>query len=118
MEYNVSNIPINTLYKFADNKYIIALMLNETRNGNYYKEEPRRFTEVYEIRGPEFMSRIASGLFVDNPNVYDYNKGFAIRDLDSNDTFSFEVTMPLEEANLDEINKVRDTIASEHNRNR
>lgn len=110
MALNVSNINENTLYKFDDNRYVIKLPLTETRNGNYKTDKPRLFTEVYSIDGTGFMVRLASGALVNNPAVYDYSKDFAIRDYDNDELLSFAVTMPLKEANLEELRKLREAI--------
>ncbi len=119
MKNNVANMPMNTLYKFDDNRYVIALMLNNTRNGNYPMNEPKRFTEVYQIDPDGLMSRVASGSLVNNPAVYDFDKNFSIMDYDMDELISFNVTMPLQEVGLDELYKLRNSIARSYNsRNR
>ena len=116
MEVNVSNMPINTLYRFDTNRYVFSTMLNETRNGNYKQEDATRFTEVYEITDEGYMSLVASGKLIDNPNVFDYSKEFAIRDYDRDDVISFKVTMFLEEVGIKELHELREAIARNYNR--
>ena len=111
MELNVSNIPMNTLYKFGDNYYVISLMLDQTRNNTYPLDKPKRFTEVYKLDPDGIMTRVTSGILVDNSAAYNFNEEFAIRDYDMDDIFSFKVNMPLKEVGLEELYKVRDAIA-------
>ncbi len=111
MKINVSNMPINTLYKFDDNKYVMALMLKETREGGYPSNKASRFTEVYQIDDTGFISRIASGKLIDNPSVYDFDKLFAIKDMDMDTIMSFAVTKPLKEVNLNELYQVKEAIS-------
>ena len=42
MELNVSNMPLNTIYRFDTNKYVMSTMLKETRDGNYIANEPKK----------------------------------------------------------------------------
>ena len=116
MEVNVSNMPINTLYRFDTNKYVWSTMLNETRNGHYKQSEFTKFTEVYEITNEGYMNLIASGKLVDNPDVFDYSKEFAIFDYDKDDTISFRVTMFLEELDIKELNELREAIARNYHK--
>ena len=111
MKVNVSNMPLGTLYKFDDNRYVIALMLYETRNGNYKSKEPSRFTEVYQIDGDGYMSRMASGSLVNNPDVFDFDKNFSIMDYDMDMNINFAVNGGLKETSLEELYKLRDAIA-------
>ena len=110
---NVSNMPENVLYKFDNDRYVIAFRLNETRNGAYHFDEPTRITEVYTILGNGLMDRIASGRLVDNPSVFNYNEKFAINDYERDDMITFGVTMPLQQAGVEEFKKLREKILSE-----
>ena len=116
MEVNVANMPINTLYKFDTNKYVWSTLLKETRNGNYKQDEFVKFTEVYEITEEGYMRLIASGKLVDNPEVFDYSKEFAIFDYDKDDTISFKVTMFLQEFGINELHELREAIAKNYNK--
>ena len=115
MELNVSNMPMNKLYKFADNSFVWSVMLNETRNGNYQQEKPFKFTEVYRIDGTGFMKRVASGRLVDNPAINDYEHRFSIFDYDNDMELSFFVETPFKEAELADLYKMRDAISRSYN---
>ena len=115
MALNVSNMPMNRLYKFADNSYVWSIMLKETRGGNYRESEPSKYTEVYKIDATGRLMRETSGRLVSNPDAMDPNKRFAIFDPDADCCYSFFVETPLEEANLDELYKLRDAIARSYN---
>ena len=114
MKTNVSNMPINTLYKFDDNRYVIKLMLKETRDGNYPSNEASEFTEVYEKNTDGYMYRKVSGILVDNPDVFDFNKQFAIYDPDNDMQITFEVKEFNE--HVEELSEVRQAIEREYNR--
>ncbi len=116
MRLNVSNMPMNKLYKFDNNSYVWSVMLKETRGGNYPSNEPSKFTEVYRIDGTGSLVRVASGRLVDNPSINDFDHRFSIFDYDADCDYSFFVEMPLQEANLDELYKLRDAIATNYNR--
>ena len=109
-------MPLNTLYRFDTNRYVFSTMLNETRNGNYKQDKSIRFTEVYEITEEGYMNLVASGKLVDNPNVFDYSREFAIRDYDKDDIINFKVTMFLEELELKELQELREAIAKNYNK--
>ena len=111
MEINVSNMPMNKLYKFADNSFVWSVMLSETRGGNYKQNTPTKFTEVYRVDGTGFMIRAASGRLVDNPAINDFNHRFSVFDYDNDMELSFFVEMPLKEATLDDLYMLRDSIA-------
>ncbi len=119
MKNNVANMPMNTLYKFDNNQYVIALMLNQTRNNSFPLKEPKKVTEVYQIDPDGVMTRIASGELINNPNAYDFDKMFAIKDYDMDTIISFKVNEPFEEVKLNELYKVRDSVnKSKMERNR
>lgn len=105
---NVSNMPMDKLYKFADNSYVWSTMLYETRNGNYKNDKPSKYTEVFRIDGNGLLSRVASGRLVDNPSINDYEHRFAIFDYDNDTTYSFFVETPFREANLDELYEIKE----------
>lgn len=107
---NVLNMPINTLYKFAENRYVFSLMLNSTRLGNFYSEEPMRFTEVYEIDNDGNMIKLVSGKLIDNPRVFNLDKTFLIYDYDQDLSYAFDVQIPLEEASLQEVKKLKEAM--------
>lgn len=115
MKVNVSNMPINKLYKFADDSFVFSTMLKETRGGNYPQNTPTKFTEVYRIDGNGFMQRVASGNLVDNPSINDYDHRFSIFDYDKDMALSFFVETPFEEADLNDLYKLRDSISRSYN---
>ena len=112
MRLNVSNIPLNTVYKFNCDSYIIAVMLNETRRGKYRLREPKRFTEIYQ-NNDGVMVRVVSGEIVDNPRLYNYDRNFAIFDYDTNEVYNFNVDMPLIDVTSDELYKINDILIKE-----
>ena len=112
MGLNVSNMPMNKLYKFAEGSYVWSTMLKETREGNYPSNQPSKFTEVYRIDGNGILTRVASGRLVDNPSINDFDKRFSISDYDQDYILSFFVEEPLKEADLSELYKLRDAIAT------
>lgn len=118
MEINVKNMPLDTVYRFDTNKYVMATMLKETRDGNYPLNEEKRFTEVYQIDNDGALNRIASGTLIDDPDVYDFNHEFAIRDYDKEMSVSFNVTMHLQEVGLDELYELRAAIEKNYNKNK
>ena len=107
MELNVSNMPLNTIYRFDTNKYVMSTMLKETRGGNYIANEPKKFIEVYQFDLDGVLERIASGTLIDNPDVYDFNRDFAIKDQDNDMVLSFKVPIRLEKVDLDELYQLR-----------
>ena len=110
MEVNVSNMPKNKLYKFADRSYVWKTMLYETRDGNYKDMNPKEYTEVYRIDGTGLMRRIASGRLVNNPSINDYDSRFSIFDYDQDMELSFFVEEPFKEANLEDLYKLQQSI--------
>ena len=118
MSVNVSNMPMNRLYKFGDNSYVWSVMLNETREGIYRNDESRKYTEVYRIDENGVLTRIASGSLVDKPSTNDYDKRFAIYDYDKNCVLSFFIEKPISEVNLDDLYKLRDSIPKDYKRNK
>lgn len=114
MEINVSNMPVGKLYQISDKRYVIKLLLKETRRGNYPSNEPSEFIEVYEKDDNEYMHRVASGGLVNNPSVFDFNKHFAIFDYDQDMIIHFDV----EKFELvpQELSKVMEAIQREYNR--
>ena len=115
MAINVSNMPMNKLFKFGENSYVWSVMLNETRDGNYHNSEKRKYTEVYRIDANGNLVRIASGSLIDNPSINDYDNRFSIFDYDQDSGYSFFVEQPFKEANLDDLYKLRDSIAKSYN---
>ena len=111
MSYNVSNMPLNKLFRFDTNRYVWSLMLFETRNGNYKLDKPTKFTEVYEIGMDGNMNLISSGRLIDNPSVFDYTTNFAIMDYDKDDTIQFKITMNLQEVTNEEMEALRQAIS-------
>jgi len=111
MALNVSNMPMNTLYKFANNSYVWSIMLKETRGGNYRDTESSKYTEVYRIDDTGRLLRETSGRLVSNPDAMDFNKRFSIFDPDADCCYSFFVETPLEEVNMHELYRLRDAIA-------
>ncbi len=114
MERNVSNMPLNTLYRFDDNRYVWTVELNETRAGNYKSKEPIKLTEVYVVDGSGLMSRLVSGRLNVNPAINDFNHRFSIFDYDKDTEYSFMIKGPFREAKLDEVYKLRDIIEREY----
>ena len=110
MKTNVSNMPLNKLYKFADDSFVWSTMLTETRGRSYIQNEPMKFTEVYRIDDTGFMKRAASGKLVDKQGNNDYEHRFVIHDYDNDMDFSFFVETPFEEANLDDLYKMREAV--------
>ncbi len=117
MKVNVSNMPMNKLYKFADRSYVWTTQLYETRNGNYKDTTPKEYTEVYRIDGSGLFTRVASGRLVDNPAINDYDHRFSIFDYDQDMMLSFFVEEPFKEANLDELYKLQKAIARSYESN-
>ena len=118
MEINVSNIPLDTVYRFDVNKYVLATMLDSTREGEYPLKEAKKFTEVYQIDEDGTLSRIASGELINDPSVYDFNRGFTIKDYDKDMNISFKVTMKLEEVGLDKLYELRSLVEKNYNKNK
>lgn len=114
MGINVSNMPMNKLYKFGDNSYVWTVLLKQTREGNYISSEPKKYTEVYRLDGNGNLVRIASGRLVDNPSINDYDNRFSIFDYDKDYDLSFFVEQPFKEANLDDLYKLRNAISKEY----
>ena len=110
MELNVKNMPLNTIYRFDTNRYVLSTMLTETRGENYPLKEPTKFIEVFQIEDDGRLHRSASGTLVDNPDVYDFNHEFAIRDYDKDMVVSFKVSTHLEEVPIDELYDLRSAI--------
>ena len=117
MGINVSNMPLNTIYRFDVNKYVMSTMLTETRDGDKLKK-PTKLIEVYKIDNDGVLLRMASGTLIDKPNVYDYDHLFAIRDMDKDMTISFKVPMYLQEISLNELYELRSAIAKNFNKNK
>ena len=118
MKVNVSNMPMDKLYKFNDNSFVWSTMLSETRGGYFKQEKPSKFTEVYKIDETGFMKRVASGRLVDNPAINDFDHRFSIYDYDNDMDFSFFVKT-FEEADLEDLYKMRDSIDKSYsNRNK
>lgn len=107
---NVLNMPINTLYKFAENRYVYSLMLNSTRLGSFCSEEPTRFTEVYEIDNDGNMIKLVSGKLIDNARVFNLDKTFIIYDYDQDLSYAFDIQIPLQEANIIELKKLKEAL--------
>ena len=112
---NVLNMPLNTLYKFAHNRYVYASMLNSTRLGDHYSEEPARFTEVYEIDSNGDMVKLVSGKLIDNSRVFNLDKTFIIYDYDQDLSYAFDVQFPLEEATIEELEKLKEALNKMNN---
>ncbi len=112
MQYNVSNMPLNTFFRFDTNRYVFSTMLFETRNGNYKLDKPTKFTEVYEIGMDGSMKLVASGRLIENPSVYDYTTNFAIMDYDQDDTIQFHISMYLQEVSKEELKEIREAVAN------
>ena len=112
---NVLNMPLDTLYKFAYNRYVFASMLKSSRLGNYCSEEPIRITEVYEIDSNDNMIKLVSGKLIDNSRVFNFDKTFIIYDYDQDLSYAFDVQMPLEEANSLELLKLKEAINKMNN---
>ena len=93
MKENVSNMPLNTVYKFGNNDYVWSIMLNQTRNGQNKQEKPTRYTEVYRIDRDGLMKKIASGRLIENPDS-DYSRRFVIYDYDQDTNLSFFIDGP------------------------
>lgn len=110
MGLNVSNMPLNTLYKFDDNRYVISFMLDATRNHSYPLNKPKRFTEVYQVDANGVMTRVVSGDLINKPDVYDFDKMFSIKDCDMDQIFSFKINKPFHEVELNELYKLRDAV--------
>ena len=111
MEINVSNIPLNTIYKFDVNKYIWTTMLTESRDGSIKHNNPVKYAEVYEITKEGYMKLLASGKLVHNKNNDGYSQGFAIEDYNEKSKTDFRITMYLREVTLRELYELRDAIA-------
>ena len=118
MKTNVSNMPLNKLYKFADGSFVWATMLNETRGGLFKQDEPSRFTEVFQIDSDGFFERIASGRVVDTPGNTDYDHRFVIYDYDKNITLSFFVTKRFKEATLKDLYGLKEAISKNNEKKR
>ena len=114
MAVNVSNIPLNTIYRFDINKYVMSTMLTNTRGENYPLREPTRFTEVYQIDDDGYLYRVASGTLIDNPMIYDFAHGFAIRDYDKDMVVSFKISMNLEKVGLKELYELQAAVAQNY----
>ncbi len=95
MKLDIFSLPLDRIYQFNDNSYIVSTMLTETRGGKYKLKEAKKFTEVYEYDGKNVVL-VASGEIVLNPRMYgNYDYLFAIYDYEKNDNYNFEITMPL-----------------------
>ena len=116
MKMNVKNIPLNTVYRFDVNKYVLSTMLDRTRDGQSIFTEPKKFTEIYQISEDGVLLRIASGTLIDNPEVYDFNRGFAIKDYDKDMILSFKVPFELQEVGLKELYELRLAIEKNYNK--
>ena len=117
MEVNVSNIPLNTLYRFDINKYIWKTKIHETRGGKHKQDIPFIVTEVYEITQEGFFRLVASGKLTTEPGKRDFRE-FGIFDYDKNVTNNFKTTMHLEELKLNEWYELRDAVRKTYNRNK
>ena len=116
MGLNVKNIPLDTVYRFDTNKYVMATMLNETRGGNLITEKPKRFTEIYQFDMDGSLIRTTSGVLIDNPNLYDFEHVFAIKDYDNDMTISFKIPIHLQKVGLDELYELRAGIEKNYER--
>ena len=115
MKLDVSNMPINTLYRFDINKYVWSTMLSESRNGNNKQSAPIRYTEVYEITNEGYIKLLASGALVPNKNEYDYVKGFSIWDYDQEKRVDFKITIYLEELKLKDFYELHKAVEKNYN---
>ena len=112
---NVLNIPLNTLYKFAYNRFVFTTMLNSTRLGSYYSEKPFRVMEVYELDSDGNMIKLVSGKLIDNSRVFGFDKTFIIYDYDQDYSYAFDIQMPLEEASKEELEKLHEALSTMDN---
>lgn len=113
MKKDISNIPLNTIYRFDINKYIMATM-QKGDNDTFISDEPKRILWVYQIDNDGSLIRIAHGTLVDKPDVYDYSRGFSIQDFDKDMNVSFRVTMELQELTLNELYDLKDAVAKNY----
>ena len=111
MKIDVSNMPINILYRFDVNKYVWSTLLTESKEGKYKTDEPQRYTEVYEITDNGYIKMISSGRLLPNVDYYDYSRGFSIWDYDQEKKYDFKVTTQLEELKLKDLYEIRDAVA-------
>ena len=65
MKVNVSNMEINTVYRFGDN-YIWSIIRDTASNGEQLPK-PTKLTEVYRIDSMGLMKKIASGILHVDP---------------------------------------------------
>ena len=112
MEINVSNMAINTLYRFDTNKYVWTTKLSETRGGTHKEGGSFDVTEVYEITNEGYIKLVASGKLNVNPN----NNEFEIFDYDKETTTSFKVTMHMQQVSLNELHEIRDAVARNYSK--
>ncbi len=97
MKVNVSNMPMDTVYRFSDDSIVWSKKTTEKEPF----QKSNVITEVWRLNAANELLRQARGELVDNPNGNDYDNRFVIHDLDINKDLTFYVTSPFEKATLE-----------------
>ena len=112
MKVNVSNMSVNTLYRFSDD----CLVWSRETTQKHPFQKSNIITEVYHLGGDgeyDDVFRIASGELVNNPSGNDYDNRFIIKDYDKGLNLTFYVTSPFEKATIEDLFKLRRELEEE-----
>ena len=113
-EINVSNMNVNTAYRFDINKYVCTTIVMESRNGTKKFSEPVKCTSVYELTDEGYLKPLASGELIPNKEVPSYIEGFSIRDFDTNEISNYKAPMYLQEISFDDLNDLKEFVSISH----
>ena len=104
-KYTITNIPLNKVFKFSENRYVWKTTRNSTRKGNYDGKEYIS-TEIFTKDKLGKISCIWDGQLVTNPSLYkkdglDNNNCFRIFSYDMDCGANFEQKIELVEAPIE-----------------
>ena len=96
MDITVKNLPLDRVYKFDDNKYIVTHRVFYKNASSYMMNTPTEYTYVYEFENDR-VSNCIYGRIVDKQEPYDINKEFRLITHDTEEVVEYDINIPLHE---------------------
>jgi len=113
MELTVKNLEPDKIYKFDDDKYVVAHEVTHTRPSRYMLDRNIVYTYVYEFVDGR-ISKSVYGRIVDKKEPSDINKSFLLVTYDTEEQVEFEINGSLQEIVGEEETMVRGEIMAYH----